>query len=155
MNTTRALLVLALVAGCGDDPMNGDVDSSMASCECPQFTAADITYDNASSGLPGTNVQEAVDDLAARTDPAGDAFARISYAESVFSSSASEELIFSGGCPDGHRVLGGACEGRPTDGAVAETRLLEGAYRCTWTNPTGEIGVELKVLTSCLAPPAN
>ena len=141
-----------LSAGCDDEDDDG-ADAS-GNCPCEPPTAADVSYDNATSGLPGDNVQDALDDVAARTDPAADAFSRITRVDKVVTSSAADVFVESVACPGGGLALGGSCSEGVTDQSIAYTKLLDAAFHCAWNNPTNQVGASLTLTVSCLAPPA-
>ena len=149
------LLLFLLLAGCADDSAD-DVDAGGGGqCACEPPTAGEVSYDNLESALPGETVQDALDDVAARSDPAGDAVMRISQVSDSASSIASTPMSHSVGCPAGHKALGGSCDGVTTNGSLNRTVLLETGFQCYWNNPDLEVGVELTATVSCLAPPAQ
>ena len=147
-----AVLGLFSLTGCnGDDMM--DVDSSLA-CDCSDFTAADIAYDNVGSGLSGTDVQDAVDELAAR--PAvTDAYLRTELVEEMqvapdSQSSFAVAAVCPSSAPNRAIALGGSCGIAPNADLTA-TDLQEHGFTCVWSYPMGEAPT-LTAKVRCLAP---
>ena len=151
---TLALAASLLVAACNgtaDDDI--DVDSR-AVCDCPEQTAADVAYDNVGSGLAGANVQDAVDELAARPEGLADAFDRIILVEQVFTSAAAGTTqLLQVQCPgsgaERARALGGACDGGDASTTVTRTQLQNGSYFCYWSKPEGA-EIEFTAQVTCL-----
>lgn len=142
-------LALALLA-CGDD-MPGGVDSSLA-CDCPDPTAAQVPYDNAGSGLTGTDVQDAIDELAATPAPAPDAYGRIVLQEDTFVASPGAAVRSNTiGCPNGGLALGGSCSGGDENVSLQATELQGAGFTCTWHKPF-DATYTLFIKVTCLMP---
>lgn len=158
---TTLLLVLLLLPAC---PADDDVDvDSRAVCDCPDLGAADIPYDNTSSGLAGTDVQAAADELAARPQPVEDAYERIllvSTTATSLSSGTTHQIQVN--CPDvpgepdkAALALGGSCHSATSNAIIKDTELVpDGSghaqnLRCIWSKPEGE-AIEFTASVTCL-----
>ncbi len=154
MRKVLPLPFLLFCLSCNGDDTNDGVDSSFA-CDCPTPAAADVDYDNVGSGLSGTDVQDAVDELAARPEPPGDSYDRIMFVEDMLvidtPSASSRTVTCPGTPPNLGRALGGACEGGDIDTTLQGTALFENGYRCVWRYAgTGSVTLTAKV--TCLMP---
>jgi hypothetical protein len=148
----RALLPLLVIAtGCSDN--GGSTTSDAASCSC---TALQVAFDKTSSMLGASNVQDAIDEVAARPiaePPVGD---RIKTIVQVFPNPGTmggvEQTL---ACPDPRHdvALGGACGGGGTRAQLVETRINNdtnvASYTCGWSQPTGGSDA-MRVTVVCL-----
>jgi len=145
---------LALLAGCNGDGANGGGDSAFA-CDCPAINAADVEYDNSGSGLADTNLQDAVDELAARPDAPVDAYTRIITVEDPIVADApggwSRTVTCPGSPPNVAIAMGGACDGGDADTVVQGTQLQASAFQCNWRYE-GAGSVTLTAQVTCLMP---
>jgi len=155
MRSLPLALALPFLLSCtGDDGDDIDVDSH-AVCDCPDLTAADIAYDNLASGLAGGDVQDAVDELAARPQGLSDAYERVVIEESTTTSSSSGTgHTITVGCPGTAPnvavALGGSCRGGSTGVSIQSTHLQSTGFTCIWNKPEGE-AVEFTATVSCLS----
>ena len=154
MKTPRFVLLLPALVACSADDDDIAVDSH-AICDCPELVAADIPYDNVGSGLDGTDVQLAVDELAARPQGLADAYERIERVEEVQTSPSSGVSFFlQAACPeilpDRPVALGGACGGGGAGTSIARTELGDHGFNCYWNKPDGE-AIEFTATVSCLS----
>jgi hypothetical protein len=141
MRPTYALPILMLLPflSCSEMPMvSGD-----AMCNCPTPSAAQISYSNTTSHLASTNVQAAVDELAAKPveAPIGPRIMRV-----VRSVPNNGQTSFTavGACSDETHdiVLGGDCGDGPSSGvALVRTSITlsttEAKFGCEFSQPAG------------------
>jgi hypothetical protein len=142
------LLMAVLAFGC-----NGtDAQTDAGACSCQ---AVSTSFDNASSSLGADNVQDAIDELAARPvaePPIGE---RIETVTRVFSNPGTIGAVTqTAQCPTPARdlALGGAC-GFVFSAALVETRIANGtndaSYACGWDQSTAGSG-NMSVTVVCL-----
>lgn len=123
-----------LIAGCSSDT------GSDGSCSCEPKAALETKYDNMSSMLGAENVQDALDELAARPVAEAPVGPRMIIVEEETPNTGADVISANGGCPDqAHDVaLGGACIMPPLPGvALVGSILGEGGYACKWRQPMG------------------
>ena len=103
------LVVLSVAAACSDDGNNAQIDAQGA-CTC---TAEGVSYDHTSSNLGAANVQDAVDELAARPipEPAVGPRIRTIVVPFTLTDQAPGGISKTAACSDESKdiVLGGAC----------------------------------------------
>lgn len=168
------LACVALLAACpGDDEVVG---ADAATCSCDPQTAAQTSYDNSSSGLGGTNVQGALDDLAgavsAVEEIAADHEARLTAVEgqvpplqaigaaiefvtTEFPNSGAVSVSPVAACPnEAHDIaIGGACLHTGASASLVITNIIvsEGVarFQCRWHQSEGATE-PLEVTVVCL-----
>jgi hypothetical protein len=124
-----ALLLLFL--GCDDSPSRSDAGA----CACEAVTTS---FDNASSPLGADNVQDAIDELAARPIPEAPVGSRIETITRTFANSGSAGGITrTAECPMPTRdlALGGGCSVVDTAslvGTAVVNDAASAAYSCSW-----------------------
>ena len=141
-------LVLLGLASCDESP--GGADAGTCSC-----AAATTTFDNTSSALGAENVQDAVDELAARPIAEPPVGSRIETITRVFTNPGTAGAVTQvASCPMPARdlALGGAC-GFVFNGLLVETRISneasQASYACGWDQPSGGTG-NMTVTVVCL-----
>lgn len=130
---------VALVgAGCPSDDDDGGARADSGQCECPTPTALQVSYDKTSSQLGADNVQDAVDELAAR--PAEPPLAgRLTRIAVQVDNSGMEFLNISLSCPAATDVaLGGGC-GLISGATLTSTSLGENRYSCNYKQLMGTV----------------
>jgi hypothetical protein len=139
MRSSVPVLVLFTAFGsCSEMPMsNGD-----AQCNCPTPTAAQVSYSNTASRLTSTNVQAAVDELAAKPaeTPLGPRIVRI---QQMTANNGQSQLSATATCPDeAHDIaMGGDCSlGADLNIHIVSTNIDNtpgrARYGCLFTQPT-------------------
>jgi hypothetical protein len=148
----RALLALLVIASaCSDD--GGSTTSDASSCLCK---ALEVAFDKSSSTLGATNVQDAIDEIAARPAAEAPVGGRIKTLVQVFPNPGTMGGVtqtLSCSDPAHDLALGGACGGGGTNAQLRETRINNdtnmASYTCAWSQPTG--GTEaMRVTVVCL-----
>src|SRR5262249_12313923 len=135
----RAFLpLLIFVVAC--DGSSTSTSDATAACNCK---ALNVSFDKASSGLGAANVQDAIDELAARPLPEPAVGGRIQTIIKAFPNPGTHGgITLTADCADtAHDVaLGGAC-GFDFGGTIVETRVTNdethASYTCGWDQPTG------------------
>lgn len=148
----RFLLALStlLVVSCSD---GGQTTTDGALCACK---AVEVAFDKTSSPLGAVNVQDAIDELAARPLPEPPIGGRLKTVVQVFPNPGTMGGVSQTvSCPDAaHDIaLGGACGGGGDNAQLQETRITNDAnaasYTCSWSQPNG--GSEtMRVTVVCL-----
>jgi len=131
-----SLVVLGVVGGCDDDdPALPDAGS----CTCEPPTAVEVTYDKASSPLGADNVQDAVDELAARPLAEAPVAGRLQLVSAEVDNPGLSFITVSLSCPAaGDIAIGGACGPLLTPGAqLRGTGLDTNSYGCIYEQPVG------------------
>jgi hypothetical protein len=124
-----ALLLLFL--GCDDSPSRSDAGA----CACEAVTTS---FDNASSSLGADNVQDAIDELAARPIPEAPVGSRIETITRTFANSGSAGGVSrTADCPDpAHDLaLGGGCSFADGANLVAtgvSNDATHASFSCSW-----------------------
>ena len=161
MKIIALLITTTFLAAACNGTSDDDVDvDSRAVCDCPEKTAADIPYDNVGSGLVGADVQDAVDELAARPEGIADAFERIMIVEVTDTSPTTGtshvvQVVCPGTGPDLALAIGGGCDGATSNAPI--TRMtpdpspdgLARAFECVWAKPEG-VAIEVTARAVCL-----
>jgi hypothetical protein len=133
------MIALFLTFGsCSEMPMAGPD----ASCPCSTPTAAQVSYGNTTSHLAATNVQAALDELAAKPVemPIGPRIVRV---QQMTANNHLAQLSASAACPDENHdiALGGDCVlGTDPNIHISQTNINNDAtharYGCLFTQPT-------------------
>ena len=155
MKTNTLVLAASLLVAACNGTADDDIDvDSRAVCDCPEQTAADVAYDNVGSGLAGADVQDAVDELAAKPEGLPDAFERVMLIEQTTTSSASVAYHYIAvQCPgdgeDASIALGGGCSQGASGADVESNELGRRGYICTWNKPVAA-EIEFTARVTCL-----
>lgn len=157
----RALVALVSItatacSGDDDDADDNGTRTDAGSCVCTNPTAAEVTYDPTASELNGPNVQDALDELAARPEPGPDVTARIQPAleSNEFTSNApivQIQVDCPGEQPTKGLALGGSCEGGDVNISIHSTQLGPDYFTCSWLR-ADEAPVTLTARVTCLMP---
>jgi hypothetical protein len=147
----RALLAsLMFVAAC--DGSSATAADSATSCTCK---ALGVSFDKTSSGLGAMNVQDALDELAARPVAEAPVGGRIQTVVKTFPNPGTKGGVSQTlDCPDpAHDIaLGGAC-GFVDNATLGETIITNDAshasYACSWLQPNGSPS-NMRVTVVCL-----
>jgi hypothetical protein len=150
-----SLAVIVVGGACNGSGPVESVDSALA-CDCPQPAADEVSYENLGSGLAGTDVQRAIDELAARPAAPSDAFTRIASAQESITAGAggafpSATVLCPGSPPDLGLALGGSCSGGDETVHLQGTLLQANAFRCDWLKPL-DATPQLTASVTCLLP---
>ncbi len=148
----RHLMMLAVVmfAACDGD---GAQTNDAASCTCK---ALNVSFDKTSSGLGASNVQDAIDELAARPIPEAPVGGRIQTVVRTFPNPGTKGAVSQiAECPDpSHDIaIGGACsfvDGATLVGTAINNDSTHASYLCGWLQPDGSptnMGVSVVCLT--------
>jgi len=141
------LLASLLLTSCvdGDDMDAQDSspssDSAIAACDCSDLNiaAADVSFDNADSGLVADSVQDAIAEVSA--------VALADVADRVFavdnSTTDAADISFGVGavCGGGQGTalaLGGGCDINNNNATLVKAELRESSYVCEWRKPSGQ-----------------
>jgi len=149
----RFLLVLSVAAACSDDGNNSPIDAQGA-CTC---TAETVSYDHTTSTLGANNVQDAVDELAARPIPESPVGPRIKTIVVPFTltDQAPGGVEKFATCTNEATdvVLGGACGFVGSANYLGSTRIInsstEAKFSCGYTIPE-TISANSSVTVVCL-----
>lgn len=152
-----AVLLLCLV-GC---PGNGDDDQPLADsgqCQCPTPTAVTTTYDNQSSQLGAENVQDALDELAARPVAEAPVAGRIEKVVMKVDNPGTANLDLKVSCPRLTDIaIGGGCGQIIDSGASLQGFELQrasvdfpAAQRCMYAQPPGPKANQIELSVLCL-----
>ena len=155
MKTNTLVLAASLLVAACNGTADDDIDvDSRAVCDCPEQTAADVAYDNVGSGLAGADVQDAVDELAARPEGLADAYDRVFLLAETSTSAASGtthtlQVLCPASPPDNALALGGGCDANGGGTALVFTDLQNSGYTCVWSKPEGA-EIEFTAKVRCL-----
>lgn len=144
------LLVFAVATGCQND------SATMPDAAATPQTALATFYDKSSSTLGASNVQDAIDELAARPIAEPPLGPRLQLVVKSFpkvdDSTAQSEVLY---CPDKEHdiALGGSCGGGGNMSQISDTILSASAYACRWVHPKGpddSYEIRVRCLTNAL-----
>jgi hypothetical protein len=128
---------LTMLLSCSD---NAQMTADAGACMCK---AAQVSFDKASSTLGATNVQDALDELAARPIAEPPIATRIKIVDKgVPNPKTSGNVEATADCPNpGHDMaIGGGCgfvDSASINEAVLVNDATHASYRCGWSQPTG------------------
>jgi hypothetical protein len=148
-----SIFLAVILAGCPDEGTT-TADAAALSCECPTPAAETTTYDNVASMLSGDNVQDAVDELAARPSAEQVLAAKVEKVSRSVTNSGETILTGATACPDESRdiAIGGSCGVHPDGelkGFVVRSTASQAAFECTWGQPLND-STNLVVEVVCL-----
>jgi hypothetical protein len=135
---TLVLAVIIAVTACSDGAGN-EGDGGVCACRAIQ-----VSFDRASSTLGAMNVQDAIDELAARPVPEAAVGGRIRTIVRTFENPGTARVEKTATCDDpAHDVaLGGGCAFASTPDNSAIVRSIprnepEPSFTCAWSQPAG------------------
>lgn len=128
------MMGLSMLAGC---PSDNNSQPDAGNCSCAPPTALQVTYDKTSSMLGATNVQDAVDELAARPLPEAPIEGRLEFVDQAVTNTGITLPAFEQPCPHPTDIaLGGGCGPMFAAGTrLLGTTLEAHGYGCNYEQP--------------------